>query len=166
MALTTDQSILEDGVPGNSTQMTEQPCTANTQFYRGTVATLRSGYLVEATAPASTDIVFGMIEDIGVSANLIVQGPGFLSPTGANGQISAKIKGGSFWLNCSTGADAITQANVQGLCYLYNENTVAATSGGGTRPVAGIVNRLAPSDLSLPNAVSVHLGASQPGPVS
>jgi hypothetical protein len=158
MAVTTDQKITRLGSPGDSTQPLELPCKAATTFYRGTPATTRAGYLVEATAPASTDVVWGMIEDMGSAANLTVSGPGFVSPSGADGQIKARIATGAFYMASSTGADAITEANVGATVYLADETHVALTSAGGTRPVAGVVLNI---DSTQPGGVAVKFGSNQ-----
>jgi hypothetical protein len=142
MAVTTDQKIIQYEQEGVQLPDTEQPATAATQFYRGTIALLRSGYCVEATSPTSTDICLGLYNDVGVASNLAVQGPGFLSPTGADGQVNMRIRRGTFYLASSTGGDAITQANVGAACYVYNEITVALTSGSSTRPQAGIIRNI------------------------
>ena len=45
----------------------------------------------------------------------------------------------------NTGADLITQANVGSDCYIVDNQTVAATSGTGTRSRAGKVYAIDPS---------------------
>ena len=69
MALTADVHTIRYGAPGNSTQPTALGLTANATVYRGSVATTRSGYLVAASSPQSTDIVWGIIENVDEGAN-------------------------------------------------------------------------------------------------
>ena len=61
MALSADVIAVRYGTPGNSTQPVNQGIGASATVYRGSVATTRSGYLVAASSPQSTDIVWGII---------------------------------------------------------------------------------------------------------
>src|ERR1019366_4264886 len=134
MALTADIKIIRYGTPGNSTQPTNRGLTASATVYRGSIATTRSGYLVAASAPQSTDIVWGLIENAGPGN--IDGAPGIAGGT-TNGSVTVDIATGSFFLAGGTGADAITEANVGASCYVIDEKTVGLTSNGNTRPVAG-----------------------------
>lgn len=147
-ALTADVKIIRYGTPGNSTQPTNQGLTANVTVYRGSIATTRSGYLVPATSPQSTDIVWGLISDVG--PGFVDSGPGITGGT-TNGGVTVEIETGSFFLAAGTGSDAITQANVGATCYVINETTVGLTNGSNTRPVAGTIL-----------GVGANLGASVP----
>lgn len=157
MALTADIKIIRYGTPGNATQPVNQPVTALAQLYRGAIAATRSGYCVEMTTPQSTDVVWGLYEAYGPGfADTI---PGMVGGT-TNGAVTVEIATGSFYLNNGTSGDLITQANVGAPCYVINENTVGLTSGGGTRPVAGVVESL----IQPPNTtgmVAVKMGSNK-----
>src|SRR5262249_12871348 len=58
---------------------------------------------------------------------------------GANGDINVKVRRGVFrWANSSAG-DQITQAEIGDFCYIVDDQTVAKTSNGGARSIAGII---------------------------
>ena len=65
MALTGDVKTFRYGSPGNSTQPQNLGLTASATVYRGSIATTRSGYLVAASSPQSTDITWGIIDKYG-----------------------------------------------------------------------------------------------------
>ncbi len=68
---------------------------------------------------------------------------------------------GTFLLLGGTGTDALTVTNVQTQVYLINENTVGATSGGSTRPVAGLLVQVPATDASIPvGMVAVQIGTA------
>ena len=159
MALTADVITVRYGTPGNSTQPVNQPLTANATVYRGSVATTRSGYLVAASSPQSTDIVWGIVNGAGPgTADMTTQG---ITGGTTNGAVTVEIATGSFFLAAGTGSDAITQANVGATVYLINETTVGLTSGGGTRPVAGVVEAYDTTEINALGYVAVKLGNNQ-----
>jgi hypothetical protein len=155
--LTGDVKIIRYGTPGNATQPSNQPVTANAQLYRGAIAATRSGYCVELTSPQSTDVVWGLYEAYGPGfADTI---PGMIGGT-TNGAVTVEIATGSFYLKNGTGGDLIGQANIGATCYVINETTVGLTSGSGTRPAAGVVASL----IQPPNTtgmVAVIMGSNQ-----
>jgi hypothetical protein len=134
-ALTADIHQIRLGTPGNASQPVNQGLKANATVYRGSIAVTRSGYLVPATTPQSSDICWGIIDQAGPGT--IDSGPGITGGT-ADGIITVDIATGSFWLAAGTGTDAIAQANVGATCYVMNETTVGLTSAG-SRPAAGII---------------------------
>lgn len=168
-ALTADIHPIRYGTPGNASQPINQPLkastTAGSTVYRGSVAITRSGYMVAATTPQSSDLVWGIVDQAGPGT--IDSGPGITGGT-ADGSVTVDIATGSFWLQSGTGSDAITQANVGATCYLMNETTVGLTSAG-SRPTAGIIVEVAStttgfSGFVTPIAsgmVAVHLGSNQ-----
>lgn len=59
--------------------------------------------------------------------------------TGANGDKSIRVRRGTFrWAN-SAAADAITRAEIGDPAYVVDDQTVAKTSGGATRSIAGTI---------------------------
>ena len=158
MALSADVVTVRYGTPGNSTQPVNQGIGANATVYRGSVATTRSGYLVAASSPQSTDIVWGIINEYG-PGTAAMSTPGLVGST-TNGGVSAEIATGSFFLASATGGGAITQANVGATCYLQNETTVTLTQGTGASalPVAGVVLAYDTTEVSALGPVAVALG--------
>lgn len=59
--------------------------------------------------------------------------------TGADAAVSVLISKGVFRYGNSSGADEVTGADLGADCFAVDDQTVAKTSGGGTRPVAGRV---------------------------
>jgi hypothetical protein len=159
MALTSDQISVRFGVPGNSTQKINLPLTAGDTVYRGSIATTRSGYLVPASSPQSTDIVWGVIQAAGPgTADQATQG--IVGGT-SNGAVTVEVDTGSFFFASGTGADAITAVNVGALCYVINETTVGLTNGSGTRPTAGVIEAYDTTEIYALGPVAVKLGNSQ-----
>jgi hypothetical protein len=149
MALTADVKIERYGVPGNASQKVNQPLGNNVKLYGGSFAVTdaSTGYLKNAATLNSTDKVWGLVSR-------------FTDNTGgASAAQNVDIECGSFFLPCSTGADAVTQANIGATVYVYDEKTVALTSNGSTRPVAGIVEAI---DKTQPfGGVAIKLGTAQ-----
>ncbi|MFN7003758.1 MAG: hypothetical protein ACK4NW_10055 [Roseinatronobacter sp.] len=58
---------------------------------------------------------------------------------GANGALVGKYRAGVFRYANSTAADEITIADIGEVCFIVDDQTVAATSGTDTRSPAGIV---------------------------
>jgi len=59
---------------------------------------------------------------------------------GAAGAINCEpIESGCFWFGNSSSADAIAAANIGGLCYVADDQTVALTDNNGARLFAGII---------------------------
>lgn len=62
---------------------------------------------------------------------------------GVAGEREALISPGIFRFNNQAG-DLVTKADVLATCFVSDDNTVARTSAGGTRIVAGVVQMLEP----------------------
>lgn len=58
---------------------------------------------------------------------------------GANGAINVKVRRGVWQFANSSAGDLVTLANVGQQCFIVDDSQVAATNGGSTRSVAGIV---------------------------
>jgi hypothetical protein len=56
---------------------------------------------------------------------------------GADGALNVDVQTGVFRWDNSAGADLIAAANIGAQAYVVDDHTVALTSGGGTRSVAG-----------------------------
>ena len=157
MALTGDIQIYEDGIPGNASQPVNQPVKANVTVYRGSFATTRSGYLVPATSPQSSDICWGVINKYG---------PGFadVSPGivggATDGAVTAEILTGSFFFanTSTTASDTVTQASVGLPIYIVNETNFSMWDGNKVRPLGGALNRIDSFMFNLYGLYSVKLG--------
>jgi hypothetical protein len=117
------------------------PMGASVTVYRGSIALTNgvglagAGYLKNASSPASTDQCWGIIDQCGPES--VDSGAGITNGT-TSGATTVDVQTGTFFLASSTGADALPAVATGATVYVYNETTVALTSGGGTRPVAGV----------------------------
>lgn len=114
--------------------------TATVACLQGGLAMLSSGYARPARAgQGGTDLL--KIADV---ANSRVIGMFLASVTGGagDGDEVVEVEEGTFLLLNSAGADAISADDVGHYCYVVDDETVALTSAGGTRPVAGIIREV------------------------
>lgn len=100
---------------------------ASTHIYQGSLCAItQAGYLVPASADASLHIV-GVAEDEADNS------------TGSAGALSIRPRRGAFYFTNGSSTDAITDADIGRPCYVVDDTTVARTSSGGARPIAGTV---------------------------
>ena len=59
--------------------------------------------------------------------------------TGANGDKTVLVRRGKAFKFGNSGADPVTQASLGKVCYIVDDETVAATNGTSTRSAAGVV---------------------------
>lgn len=71
----------------------------------------------------------------------------FVPLSGLADACNVEVEPGIFGWENSAGGDAIAAANVGQVCYVVDDQTVALTSGGGTRPIAGIVTEVRSSQV-------------------
>ena len=152
-AQTKDIKIIRYGEPEGNVRLS-QPMSANAACYQGTIALTRGGYAIPAITVASTDLCWGVYNGIKDSINA-VSTP--ITETTVAGTTRIGIDMGTFYFASSTGADAITQANVGATVYVVNETTVALTGSG--RPVAGVVAEIGVSQYA--GLVAVTMGSAQ-----
>lgn len=101
------------------------PVAANAVVQQGGQAQINAaGYAVPATATVA-NITIGM-------AKASVNNTG-----GANGALTVDVDRGVFRFNNSTSTDLIGRTEIGANVYVVDDQTVAKTNGGGTRPVAG-----------------------------
>jgi hypothetical protein len=156
MAQTKDALTLRYGTKDGH-QNLYQPLAASVSIYSGTIAlTNASGLAHPATSVATTDTCWGLFNGL-FNGTPTVSTPIVEGTTAGVDTIG--IDTGTFWLTPGISGDAITQANVGQLCYVIDEVTVGATSGGGTRPVAGRVIQIGLAQYS--GYVAVLLGNNQ-----
>lgn len=147
---TADIKIVEYGTPDGH-QMFSQPVAGEETVYAGTVATTRSGYLVDPTTPAvATDKVWGLIHKQTTN------------PSTTDGAVMCDIETGTFYLACAGSSDALTQADIGAVVYLVDNQTIGKTNGSSSRPEAGTLVNI---DLSQPGGYAIKLGTPAPGTV-
>ena len=103
---------------------------ANVVVYDGAMIAGIGGY----GKPAVTGL--GLV---GLGVAQLVPDVASITAGSSDGATTIRVGQGVFLMNNSTAGDAITQANVYGPCYMVDDNTVALTSGSGTRSLAGTV---------------------------
>ncbi|MFY4004724.1 MULTISPECIES: hypothetical protein [Achromobacter] len=121
-ALTQDRNTLRrDG------NQIEPPVAAATRIYGGSIVCINtSGYAVPGST-STTLKVAGVAEDRADNSG------------GAAGDIRVRLRKGPHCFANSVSADLITLADIGSACYIVDDQTVAKTSGGDTRSVAGKV---------------------------
>lgn len=136
MALSADIKLLRVGV-GDAEEPIAAPLGAGVTVYSGSIALLSNvGYLKNASSPAATDHIAGMITDP-TGGTYVKTGPGIVN-SGAAGAVWVDCATGTFLLQSATGSDQLSEATAGATVYVVDEQTVGATNGGATRPVAGI----------------------------
>jgi hypothetical protein len=120
------------------------PMAATTLIYAGTmVAADASGNAVGGSASTALKLAGRAEAHVDNSS-------------GGAGALTINVKPGVFaFVNSAAGVDLIAAANVFSYCYVVDNQTVALTDGGGTRPIAGLIF---PFDPNNPTAVQVGVG--------
>lgn len=158
MALTADIPIVRYGTPGNASQPINLGITANATVYRGSIAATRSGYAVAMSSPQSTDIVWGVYEQAGPGT--ADTGPGIVGGS-TNGAVTVEVATGTFFLASSTGADQLGVTTLGKTVYVYDEQTVSATSNSSARPVAGVHMYTDTTRTDAVGPYAILIGSSQ-----
>lgn len=111
------------------------PVAAGAVIHQGAQVVLDGGYLKPGAEAAGLVAVGRAEESVDNSA-------------GASGAEKARCRRGTFaWKNSAT--DPVGQANVGKPAYIVDDETVAATDGGGTRSPAGTIINLDGADAVL-----------------
>jgi len=120
-ALTAARSTLARLTPRTRTV----PVAANAVIQQGGQVQINAaGFAVPATATAA-NITIGM-------AKASVNNTG-----GANGALTVDVDRGVFRFGNSAAADLIARTEISSTVYVVDDQTVAKTNSGGTRPAAG-----------------------------
>jgi hypothetical protein len=99
---------------------------AGVKIFKGALVCIAAGF----AAPGSTSTTVIAIGRAEATVD---------NTSGAAGALNLDVRRGLFnWAN-STGGDLITQAAVGQTAYVVDDQTVALTSGGGTRSKAGLI---------------------------
>jgi hypothetical protein len=159
-ALTADIPIVEYGIGGNAAQPINLGLKATTTVYRGSIALSRTGIAVPAINAnlLSTDICWGLYEHAGPGT--ADTGPGVTGGS-VDGAVTIEVKTGTFFLASSTGADLLGLATLGKTVYVYDEQTVAATSGGAARPVAGVHIYTDSTRVDAVGTFAIRLGSNE-----
>jgi hypothetical protein len=162
MALTGDIHYERWGV-GDTTAPIVQPLGGSVTVYRGSIALLdSSGNVKNASSPASTDTCWGLIAGYGPGTTDMA--PGVINSSSVASAVSAMIYQGAFFLASGSGSDQLSQSSIGKTVYVINEYTVGLTTGGGTRPAAGVlVNISTESRAQAPGNYAVKLGTTVVG---
>jgi hypothetical protein len=116
----------ERNTPARAGGVRAYPVAAGVTIWSGSLVGVESGYARPARANAASVAV-------GRARSTVV------NTTGGNGGVSVEVEQGTFCWDNSAGGDEVTQAHVGSGAYAADDCTVAATTGGGTRPHAGVV---------------------------
>ena len=81
------------------------------------------------------------------AAGLVVVGMAQISVRQADGDESVFVRPGTYLFGSLDGADQIGQAQIGRVVYLVDDETLAATNGGGTRSPAGVVIDVEPAGV-------------------
>ena len=127
MALTKDIKTDRYGTPDQAPPMMAQPMDTNVKVYGGSIAITRSGYVNPASSPQSTDVAWGVVSQQTDNTTGSFFG-------GAQAAVQCPIDRGSFWLSFASG---ITQADVDALADVVDEQTVSKTAG--SLPICGTI---------------------------
>lgn len=122
MALSADRNTpMKDG------ELVPVPVAAGVTIFAGAlVAANATGYATPG-ATATTLTYLGRAEEAKDNA------------AGADGDLTVLVRRGKAFKFANSGSDAVTQASLGKVCYIEDDQTVAATDGTGTRSAAGIV---------------------------
>ena len=162
MALTGDIHYERYGA-GDTSQPLVQPLGGSVTVYRGSIALTGSdGNVKNASSPASTDTCWGIIAGYGPGVADTV--PGVINSSSVASAVQAMIYQGAFFLASGSGSDQLSQSSVGSKVYVINEYTVGLTSGGGNRPVAGVLIAISgETRVQAPGNYAVALGSTQVG---
>lgn len=142
------------------------PIAASTTVYRGSIAltsvVANVTALKNAATPASTDICWGVIDQAGPES--VNTGPGIVNGSSVSGVVTADVATGTFFLASGTGADQLSSSSIGSTVYVIDEVTVGLTTGGGTRPIAGVhVYTEAQGRFQAPGNYAIKLGSTGSG---
>jgi len=112
------------------------PVKANVVIFDGAIVCLSGGYLTKGQT--AVGLVAAGVADLTPALPSVTGGASDGVVT-SSGDTLVRVEQGVFKFVNSTSTDQILQANVGGICYIVDDQTVALTSANGTRSVAGVV---------------------------
>jgi hypothetical protein len=118
--------VRDRNTPSRVGQQFSYPLAA-AKVYAGSIGVINSGgYLTKGSTATGLKCVGRISAQVDNSA-------------GNAGDVKGNVENGIFLWGNSAAADAITLSQVGDVCYIVDDQTVAKTSGGGTRSPAGII---------------------------
>ena len=121
MALAADRNT-----PYQDAELIAVPVATGVTCYAGGIACANSSGYATPGATATTLTYLGRFDETVVNA-------------GANGAVNVMVRRNKAFKWKNSGSDAVTQASLGKVCYIVDDETVAATNGTNTRSQAGIV---------------------------
>lgn len=122
MALTADRHT-----PYKDGALLPMPVAASAVCFAGGLAVANASGYVAPGSTATTLTYLGRFEEH-------VDNSG-----GANGDKTVLVRRGKAFKFANSGSDPVTQASLGKVCYIVDDETVAATNGSNTRSAGGIV---------------------------
>ncbi len=113
--------------PRRQSQDFEFPVAAATKIFGGSIVCLN------AAGTATKGAVSTTLRAVGIADTMAD------NSAGAAGAVRVKARRGCFQFANSASGDLIALANVGADAYIVDDQTVALTSGGSTRSVAGVI---------------------------
>lgn len=107
--------------------MRETPVAASVQIFKGALVMRDTDGNIKPGATETGAVGVGRAEEAADNSG------------GAAGDLTVKWRSGVFQYANSAGADEIDASDIGTVCYIVDDQTVAATDGTGTRSKAGIV---------------------------
>lgn len=124
------------------------PVAASTKIYAGSlVAANATGYAVPGSASAVLTYLGRAEAYVDNSA-------------GADGAVTVIVRRQKAFKWANYGSDAVTQAEQGKPCFIYDDQTIAKTSGNGTRSPAGIVVAVESDGIWVASDSRVNLSAT------
>lgn len=129
------------------------PVAAAKKIYRGALIVLDSSGNAEPATTATGKRALGVALEYADNTD------------GAAGDITVDVRTGIFGFANSSAGDAITAAEIGHTCYIVDDQTVAKTSGGGTRSPAGCIKMIDQDglvlvDVGMPSSIDGDLVAA------
>lgn len=157
-ALTASRATISKGANKVLFDATDVQLKANVVIYNGALIVLTGGYGKPAVAGAGL-LCAGWAE-LAPNVNSVTAG----STDGANiltlSTNLIRVRAGVGLFNNSTSTDLIAQANVGQICYLVDDNTVALTSNGSARSVAGIIMEVSSAGVFVSISMQIPVAAA------
>lgn len=120
---------------------------ANVQIFKDSLVCLDSAGRAMPGGTIASGALFAVGKSSAQYDNRTVSAA-FVPLSGSADACQVQVEFGVFgWTNSGAGVDAIAAANVGQVCYVVDDQTVALTSAGGTRPVAGIITEFRDSQV-------------------
>ena len=110
--------------------MRETPVAASVRIFKGALLMRDTDGNIKPGATETGAVGIGRAEEAADNSG------------GAAGDLTAKWRAGVFQFGNSAGADEIDASDIGTVCYIVDDQTVAATDATGTRSKAGIVEDL------------------------